>query len=461
MAGRATTGGLPLAAPLATAALMTCLLCLLHPHGAGAQFAEYGLKDAHGPVALHQLVVVPPGGDAIVTLRGYDLDGDPLKATVRALPSSSGGGGGGSSAFSGGGTVTQLSQVYSEYGYEPKKGALLTESGHGGTDVTGSKNRVYYSRPAADSAPYGAYGVMTYTVSDLSDANRVKSTSAEGRVTFVPPSGVLVGSSFSRGPEGWAVSGNRRSAGALSGVAHEASSRGGGLLNHYVYASDELINSAPASSAAASSASSATASGKGDDQALWYFAAPAKFLGHWGVAYGGRLRFTLGAFSGDFHAPNTRRPFLKAAAAPADQGLHLVEMHCAQCDLNRGVTLAFPLASAWTTTTTGGGGGPPLLLGSGTQFTLPLTEKGGWLVDPKNTLQAWSKPSQCTMIEVLSGLSSLKILGDFTQWYESVALDEVALVNLKAALPLCAQASQAQDGSQCTCSPDAYSNTVV
>jgi hypothetical protein len=40
-----------------------------------------------------------------------------------------------------------------------------------------------------------------------------------------------------------------------------------------------------------------------------------------------------------------------------------------------------------------------------------------------------------------------------------VALDSVELVNLKAQVPVCAQ--RAPDASECTCSPDAYANTVV
>lgn len=49
--------------------------------------------------------------------------------------------------------------------------------------------------------------------------------------------------------------------------------------------------------------------------------------------------------------------------------------------------------------------------------------------------QPWTVPSRCTFIQVLSSLSKLSILGDFTTWYESVGLDSVALVNTKGASP--------------------------
>jgi len=370
-----------------------------------AQPGAHRTPSGHSPIALHQLVVVPPGSDALVPLRGYDLDGDKMKATIKSLPE-------------GFGVVHQLSKVFSDYGYEPKKGVVAKA----GADVTGSQgNRVYYKRPASDSAPVGKYGVMTYTVSDLSQGNQVVSTSPEGMVTFVPPSGVLVGSHFSRGAEGWTIVGNLK--GQTQSVIYEASSRG--ALNHYVYGSDDTINSAAAGQ---------------PDKNLWYFNAPPKFLGHHGIAYGGSLQFTLSSFHGDFSAA-------KRNTGVDSSGLHLVELHCAKCNVNRGVTLAFPASKAHAFT------------GAAQAFSLALKEGGGWVEDPKNTLKPWRPPTQCTFIQVLSGLSELRILGDFTSWYESVALDTFQLVNLKAQVPQCAQLLP--DASRCTCSPDAYANTVV
>jgi hypothetical protein len=47
------------------------------------------------------------------------------------------------------GSVYQLSQVYSAYGYEPKAGNVVTTTN---TVVTGSNNRIYYKRPSPDAA---------------------------------------------------------------------------------------------------------------------------------------------------------------------------------------------------------------------------------------------------------------------------------------------------------------------
>jgi hypothetical protein len=116
---------------------------------------------ANVPISFHDIVVVEPSGDAVIRLKGYDLDGDnvsfflnicyvslflfthcivsicmQLKYHITSPPGS--------------GKLTQLSQVFSNYGYNPKAGTAITSSG--ATQVTGSKNRVYYKRSAPDAA---------------------------------------------------------------------------------------------------------------------------------------------------------------------------------------------------------------------------------------------------------------------------------------------------------------------
>jgi hypothetical protein len=94
----------------------------------------------------------------------------------------------------------------------------------------------------------------------------------------------LVGSDFLLDSSDWLISGNK----VVTGASYEPYTRGP-LLNHYVVGSDNLINI---------EYSGAT------DQSLWYFEAPSKFSGNHGIAYGGDLQFTLGAFSGDFSQLN-------------------------------------------------------------------------------------------------------------------------------------------------------------
>jgi hypothetical protein len=103
-------------------------------------------------------------------------------------------------------------------------------------------------------------------------------------ITLVPPSGYLVSSGFLFDNEAWSIVGNKI---ANVPAKFEAFSRGG--VNNYIVATDDKINVA--------------APGM-DDASLWYFSAPPKFVGSFGIAYGGALQFTLSAFSGNFLSLN-------------------------------------------------------------------------------------------------------------------------------------------------------------
>jgi hypothetical protein len=56
------------------------------------------------------------------------------------------------------GSIYQLSQVYSSYGYEPKGGERISAAD---TIVTGSNNRVYYKRPTPDSPNYNKVSLIS------------------------------------------------------------------------------------------------------------------------------------------------------------------------------------------------------------------------------------------------------------------------------------------------------------
>lgn len=49
----------------------------------------------------------------------------------------------------------QLSRIFSDYGYDPTAGEVISSSG---VNVTGSGNRVVYRRPGADREPEGRWG---------------------------------------------------------------------------------------------------------------------------------------------------------------------------------------------------------------------------------------------------------------------------------------------------------------
>lgn len=335
------------------------------------------------PIAFHQLVTVEPNGDAVIRLTGYDYDGDVLTYKIQTAPKS--------------GKLFQLSQVYSAYGYNPKSGIQIND---GDTIVTGSNNRVYYQRPTPDSATNSKWDTFTFLVHD----GKRKSNIAN--VTLVPPSGNLVGSNFLLGNEDWTITGNK----AVTSAIFEPYSRGP-QLSHYVLSTDDKIN---------------VQKSGGPDTSLWYFNAPSKFLGNLGISYGGYLKFTLSAFSGDFKNSNGNS--------------NLVEIECSSCvgPIGKGIRLVFPINAAKGN-----------FDGSTLGFSIPLDESKGWLKDPQNSLVAWTPPSRCDLIQVLSRLTAVRILGDWTSWYESVAIDDVAFINTKGKLPLCAQ--QLPDASICTC----------
>lgn len=98
-----------------------------------------------------------------------------------------------------------------------------------------------------------------------------------------------------------------------------------------------------------------------------------------------------------------------------------------------GVTLGFSIASLKASTN-------GAFSGAVKHFSIPLVEGplGGWKKDSQNSLLPWTTASQCDVIQVLSRLSRIRILGDWTNWYESVALDDVRFKNLKGKFDLMA-----------------------
>ncbi|CAK4555192.1 unnamed protein product [Aphanomyces euteiches] len=248
------------------------------------------------------------------------------------------------------GSLYQLSQVFSDYGYEPKSqpDAISTTPAL----VTGSNFRVVFSRPFSYSPLDSKFAEFTYTVNDG------QTTSAPGIITITQGVSVM-SSQFYLDAEGWGTTNNQNVQTTKSG----------------------------------------------DDAQLWYFTAPPKFLGNQWSTYGGTLQFTLSASEGDFSNLNT------PSTAP------LVILDCATCNLNAGVRLAWPQALS------------PAFSGATQSFTIPLTETAGWVTDPKNTLLPWTPPTQCAIVEVLTKLSGISILGDFTRRYESVGLDSVVLTH--------------------------------
>ncbi len=103
-------------------------------------------------------------------------------------------------------------------------------------------------------------------------------------------------------------------------------------------------------------------------------------------------------------------------------------LECAACQgpVSLGVTLGFNMATLRKSSS-------GMFSGSTKRFSVPLVEVA-WRKDPQNSLSAWSAATQCDLIQVLSRLSRVRILGDWTTLQESVALDDVRFVNTKGIL---------------------------
>jgi hypothetical protein len=311
-------------------------------------------------------VSVEKNGEVLVHLTGYDADGDKLEARITSVPDN--------------GAIHQLSQIFSDFGYQPQKGLqIASASSAAPVVVTGSRNRIVYTPPAHTNAPDGKWTLFTYVVSDGT------TVSEEGIVWMVPSHQQVVFSDFATSLDGWSITNNGARASALvaGGLTYEPFSRG--VLNHYILGTDAEIH---------------TDRVTGDDLSLWYFVAGPQFLGNHIITYGGQLKFAVASAAGDFATNNVH------------SGAQVVILECDSCASGSGIRLAKYADDSLP------------LDGRSREVSISLTESA-WRKDPKNTLLPWLPPSQCEMVEVLAGLTSLRILGDHTKWYESVALDRV------------------------------------
>ncbi len=103
----------------------------------------------------------------------------------------------------------------------------------------------------------------------------------------------------------------------------------------------------------------------------------------------------------------------------------MIELECADCigPVYKGIKLVFPISASTSAS---------LFNGKPIEIKIPLLEGNGWLKDPQNTLLKWTPPTKCDLIQVLSRLTSFKILGDWTTWYETVSVDNIQFMNVES-----------------------------
>jgi len=329
------------------------------------------------PILIPQIIVNDNEVGQIIRMKGYDLVGNKLVYSITRLPVY--------------GKLYQLSHSYSNYGYNPIKGTQIVESN---TNIVDVKHRVLYS------SKYEKYSCSFLDKLEQITFNSYNGHqySYENNITIVDKYGTIICSDFLLDNDQWTIVGNKQ---MVELPKYEPYSRGE-QLNHYIYASENKIN---------------TDKYGDSDKSLWFFNAPSKFLGNMRMVYGGYIRFTIGIFAGDI----TKLNFGKRA--------NLIELDCITCNRKegkRGITVTFPLDSAMICSK---------IVNNIAIFEIPILETKGWLKDPHNTLLNWKSPSQCDFISVLTHLSGFRILGDITDWYETVAIDNVYITNTKYNIP--------------------------
>ena len=334
---------------------------------------QYPRTSICSPIALDKLVVMPPDRQGIVIrLQRVEKSGKRLTCVISQLPAH--------------GTLYQLSNVYSSHGYEPIQGAQITAN-H--TTVTGSNNRVYY-KPAHRRLCSERADTFSYKVTAQAQAQDMsqQANATDGTITIVNTDGTIVCSDFLLGPDGWTIIGNKE---RVSNPIYEPYSRNN-FINHYIYATDNHVHISTTNPMRTSK-----------DKALWYFNAPSKMLGNMGIAYGGYISFVMSIFAGDMKQMN--------------QDLNLVELEC-----KNGITLGYPMPT-------------DPIINNMASFKIELIETANWQkITQYTTTSHTERTSLCKreFIEVLSQLSGLRILGDLTQWTETVALDNVYISNNKS-----------------------------
>ena len=335
-------------------------------------------------VAPYLVYEVTPGEDYDVYLKGFNLPRtQPVKFHFTLTDTVQNG------------ALYKVSHNYCKYGYEPsKRGSMV----RGPTDVSCPSVSMLYHFPYSKSRPKGELDRFSFVAVSAKCEN-----SCPGIVHFVDKEDpLLVASGFEAGAEGWSLTGN-----SDSGTAIWDRSSIGREMNRYIHGTEGWID---------------LDAGR-TDKSLWFFKAPAKFLGAsarggFAGAYGGTFRFVLSSASGDFSTKN-----LNSGHDGSADSLPVVVLECADCRnegmderTDKGIQLIFPLGALGA-----------YFDGTTTQISIPLSENAGWLKDSENSQKDWRAPTQNEFVQVLKRFSALRILGDYTRRYESVLLDTVRL----------------------------------
>lgn len=341
------------------------------------------------PVARHVACPVGTNAPSVCRLAGH-ADGDAfMNYSVTTLPQV--------------GLLYEMSVDSYIHGTEPKPAAYPIAPQQLPLLVTDPKHRLIYVPPYDAWEPDTHWASFTYVVSIETFDFRIV-FSEEGLVVLATSSGGIASSTFDESEDtgGWSVSGNLRDPEIVAGGLKQQSLYWGGL-HHYIYGVDEALNLDFTS---------------GMDKTKWYFeASPSVFCRpQLAAAYGGHIRFRIRSMYGNFSDLNS----------PLDW----VTLECASCDSGRGIRLVRFMERLFDWD------------GSERRVELRLSTKELWKRDPWNSAMPFHYAGECEIAAVLTNLSRVAILGDFTRGGEGVAIDDVEMladVSEQPAYPLACQ----------------------
>jgi hypothetical protein len=359
--------------------------CVLHL-SSGDQDNKFPVLYSSNPVARHVSCSVAAGSPTVCALAAYETGNLTLAFLIKTLPTS--------------GNLYETSQNYRTYGTDPKYAPTPIQEHQLPYQISDALFRVVYVPPFDVFPPEGRWAAFTYQVQEPNSG----SMSEAGQVSLNSPANHVASSSFIGGIDAWSVVGN------IHGATPTWQAFGWGLLNRYIYSTDEVQY---------------IDFDTGSDRSKWYFQAPdgKYYLPEMASAYGGTLKFTVSSTYGDFSHLNSPLDF--------------ITLECSSCNSNRGLRIVRFADNGlqWD--------------GSERVITVTLAANNFWRRDPMNTALPFTDATECEIAAVLAGLTKLKILGDFTKAGEGVAIDDVSVssATTQPAFPLACQQG-------CTCAHD-------
>jgi len=272
------------------------------------------------------------------------------------------------------GNFYQVSNIFSTHGYKPYQGTQIFNS----TQITGNKGMFVYK-------PNTLFNSQTdLKVVDIVDLNiwlidnNRKNITLEGKIVFLPNSGIFVSSNFLLKNDGWKIVGNN----PIHTPIQEPIYCNWNYNNFsmFITGTDNYIN---------------LHNNYLYDKSKWYFKAPDKYNTDLSLAYGGYIKFTQMFFSGDFSKLNNL------------ENIPLIKIQCSKFSYSLNYFFKNKINSFEN------------------KFIIKFDEK--YWNKSYNLFNNYYQLSKSEFVECLRNIDSLEILGDWTIGLESVGLDSVSI----------------------------------